>query len=43
MPGRFVMAIMRDITERTRRDEELRQSHTRLQAELLDRRDRDEE
>lgn len=42
VPGRFVMAIVRDITARARRDEDLRQSHTRLQAEL-GQRERDED
>jgi PAS domain S-box-containing protein len=34
LPGRFVMAIVRDITERRHAEEELRQSHTRLQGRL---------
>jgi len=34
IPGRYVVAILRDITARTKREEDLRQSHTRLQAEL---------
>lgn len=37
LPGRYVMAIVRDITERKRAEEELRQSHTRLQGRLQER------
>ena len=35
--GRFVIAIIRDMTERDRREEELRQRLVRLQGELLER------
>jgi PAS domain S-box-containing protein len=38
VPGRFVMAIIRDITSRVREDEALRQSHSRLEAELQEER-----
>lgn len=34
LPGRYVMAIVRDITERKHAEQELRQSHTRLQGRL---------
>lgn len=34
LPGRYVLAIARDITERVRKEQELRQSHARLQERL---------
>ena len=34
LPGRYVLAIARDITERVREEQNLRQSHARLQERL---------
>ena len=34
VPGRYVLAIARDITERVREEQELRQNHARLQERL---------
>ena len=34
VPGQYVLAVIRDITARIREEEELRQSHSRLQSQL---------
>lgn len=40
--GQYVLAVVRDITARIHEEEELRQSHSRLQSQLQMERDRNQ-